>query len=380
MLNKSSPKKSKIKKDTPLIKFDSISKLYDDHIAVDQVDLEVYPGEFFSILGSSGSGKSTLLRMLGGFEVPSHGKIYLEGQNLANIPPYARPINMMFQSYALFPHMTVEQNIAFGLKQDKRSKEEIKSCTLDVLKLVQLEKLAKRKPHQLSGGQKQRVALARCLAKRPKVLLLDEPLSALDKRLREQMQFELVDIQEKTGITFIMVTHDQEEAMTMSTRIGIMNSGSLEQVGTPAEIYEFPKTRFAANFIGNTNMFTCHLHDNRDNEAFIDPDEVDCMFHVKQKVDGLVKQKLWVAIRPEKITISKQPPEDYRPEQPVNCIRGIVKDIAYLGGLSTYHVALPNGMVVKATDFNIERNADHPTWDDPVYLYWEPQSMMVLNS
>lgn len=381
MLNKYPNKKSsKIPKENPLIKFDGVSKLYDDHIAVDQVDLKIYRGELFSILGSSGSGKSTLLRMLAGFETPSHGKIYIDGADMTDIPPYARPVNMMFQSYALFPHITVEQNISFGLKQDKRSRQEVQTITQEVLKLVQLEKLAKRKPDQLSGGQKQRVALARCLAKRPKVLLLDEPLSALDKRLREQMQFELVDIQEKTGITFIMVTHDQEEAMTMSTRIGIMNAGSLEQVGTPAEIYEFPKTRFAANFIGTTNMFNCYLNQNNEWDAYIDSHDVECMFYVKQRVEALEKQKLWIAIRPEKITISKTPPEDYNAEHPLNCIRGIVKEIAYLGGLSTYHVALPSGMVIKATDFNIERNANHPTWDDPVYLSWEPQSIMVLNS
>jgi putrescine transport system ATP-binding protein len=367
----------------PIIRVENVSKVFDDHIAVDQVNLEIYPGEFFSLLGGSGSGKTTLLRMLAGFEVPSKGKIFIDGMEVSEIPPYARPVNMMFQSYALFPHMTVEANIAFGLKQDKLPNYQIKKRVEEVLALVQMESLGKRKPDQLSGGQRQRVALARCLAKRPKVLLLDEPLSALDKKLRDKMQFELVDIQEKLGMTFVTVTHDQAEAMTMSSRIAIMNEGIMEQVGTPTQIYEFPNNRFAANFIGSTNMFEGRLIENEKDHATIqllDAGLENCVFYVDHGVESQVGQDIWVAVRPEKVDISKTPPENYNPERPVNCIKGIVSQIAYLGGLSTYHVNLPNSHSVKATDFNIERKANNPTWEDTVYLSWEPNNIMVLTS
>lgn len=367
----------------PIIRVENVSKVFDDHIAVDQVNLEIYPGEFFSLLGGSGSGKTTLLRMLAGFEVPSKGKIFIDGMEVSEIPPYARPVNMMFQSYALFPHMTVEANIAFGLKQDKLPNYQIKKRVEEVLALVQMESLGKRKPDQLSGGQRQRVALARCLAKRPKVLLLDEPLSALDKKLRDKMQFELVDIQEKLGMTFVTVTHDQAEAMTMSSRIAIMNEGILEQVGTPTQIYEFPNSRFAANFIGSTNMFEGRLIENEKDHAtvqLLDPGLENCVLYVDHGVESQVGHDIWVAVRPEKVDISKTPPENYNAERPVNCIKGVVSQIAYLGGLSTYHVNLPNGHSVKATDFNIERKANNPTWEDTVYLSWEPNNIMVLTS
>ena len=364
----------------PIIRIKNVSKVYEDHIAVDQVSLEIYPGEFFSLLGGSGSGKTTLLRMIAGFERPSKGKIYIDGVEMSQIPPYARPVNMMFQSYALFPHMSVESNIAFGLKQDKLPKNAIKQRVEEVLALVQMEQFAKRKPDQLSGGQRQRVALARCLAKRPKVLLLDEPLSALDKKLRDKVQFELVDIQEKLGMTFVTVTHDQSEAMTMSSRIAIMNNGALEQVGAPTQIYEYPSNRFAANFIGSTNMFEGTLIENEKDHALIEPLESNCLFYVDHGVEGEVGQDIWVAVRPEKVEISKTPPENYNHERPKNCLQGVVSQIAYLGGLSTYHVKLPTGQVIKATDFNIERKADNPTWDDTVFLTWEPSNIMVLNS
>jgi len=246
--------------------------------------------------------------------------------------------------------------------------------------MVQMSHLAKRKPHQLSGGQRQRVALARCLAKRPKVVLLDEPLSALDKKLREKMQFELVDIQEKIGTTFVMVTHDQSEAMTMSSRIAIMNNGALEQVGTPNQIYEFPQSRFTANFIGSTNMFEGRIIRNDADEAIIETEEANCLFYLDHMVEGLDNQKIWVAVRPEKVDISIDPPENYNHENPTNCVQGIVSQIAYIGGLSTYHVKLPNGKVLKATDFNVERKANNPTWNDIVYLSWEPSNIMVLSS
>lgn len=364
----------------PVIRIDNVSKIFEDHLAVDQVSLEIYPNEFFSLLGGSGSGKTTLLRMLAGFETPTSGKIFIDGIDMSHIPPYARPVNMMFQSYALFPHMTVESNIAFGLKQDKLPKSAIMHRVEEVLELVQMSDFAKRKPHELSGGQRQRVALARALAKRPKVILLDEPLSALDKKLRDKMQFELVDIQEKLGMTFVVVTHDQAEAMTMSSRIAIMNKGTLEQVGTPSQIYEFPSNRFAANFIGTTNLFEAVLVENESGHALMEPTEHNALFYVNHQVEGEVGQDLWVAVRPEKVEISKTPPECYDPQRPVNCMQGTVNQIAYLGGLSTFHVKLANGTIVKATDFNIERKNDNPTWDDTVFLTWDPNNIMVLNS
>ncbi len=365
----------------PLVSIRNLIKRFDDgHTAVDGISLDIYPKEFFALLGSSGSGKSTLLRMLAGFEQPTDGKILIDGVDMTHIPPYDRPVNMMFQSYALFPHMSIEQNIAFGLKQDKLPKDEIQKRTHSALKIIKMEHLAKRKPHQLSGGQRQRAALARCLAKRPKLILLDEPLSALDKNLRDQMKFELVDIQEQTGSTFIMVTHDQEEAMTMASRIGIMSDGWLEQVSPPEEVYEFPKSRFVANFIGKSAIFEASITRIGDDYSIIDSDETRCSFKVDRKLEGIEAQQIWVGLRPEKISISKEPPEAYNPKKPVNMLVGKVQDIAYMGGLSTYHVVTAAGKLIKATDFNIERNADHPTWDDTVYLSWEQESIMVLYS
>lgn len=363
-----------------VIEFQQVTKQFNDQVAVSELNLEIYSGEFFSILGGSGSGKTTLLRMLAGFEAPTSGKILIDGSDVSRMPPYARPVNMMFQSYALFPHMTVAQNIAFGLKQERLPKDAIEERVNEMLRLIKMTHLAKRKPHQLSGGQCQRVALARALAKRPRVLLLDEPLSALDKKLREQMQFELVDIQEKLNMTFIMVTHDQEEAMTMSTRIAVMNDGWLEQVATPTEIYEFPHNRFIANFIGKSNIFECEVIENEGGHALLVSHDADCTFHLERTIEANVEQALWVAMRPEKLHISKIPPEDYDVGNPVNCIRGVVKDIAYLGGLSTYHVRLSGGKGKKVivTDFNVERQHDHPTWEDTVYISWESANLMVL--
>lgn len=369
-----------MKNKEPIIEIKNVSKFFGDHTAVDQLNLRIYPGEFFSLLGSSGCGKSTLLRLLAGFEAPSEGKIYIDGQDITELPPYARPLNMMFQSYALFPHMTVEQNIAFGLKQDYLDKSAIKKRVDDILNLIELTAYRYRKPSNLSGGQRQRVALARCLVKQPKVLLLDEPLSALDKKLREQMQFQLVDIQEALGTSFLMVTHDQAEAMTMSTRIGLMHQGRLLQTGAPTEIYEFPTTRFIADFMGKVNLFTCEYQEEKPNENLLTSSDAECLFSVSRKIDALTGQKIWLGLRPEKIEIDKAPPENYNPNKPVNCIKGVVKDIAYLGGLSTYHVKIQNDKIIKATDFNIERRADHPTWEDTVYLTWESDNVMVLPS
>ncbi|AIT10142.1 transporter [Candidatus Francisella endociliophora] len=365
----------------PIVSIKNISKQFEDGLlAVDSVNLDVYPKEFFSLLGGSGSGKSTLLRMLAGFEKPTDGKIIIDGVDMSTTPPYKRPVNMMFQSYALFPHMTIKQNIMFGLKQEKSlNKEDIEKATDRALKIIKMDHLAKRKPHQLSGGQRQRVALARCLAKRPKLILLDEPLSALDKNLRDQMQFELVDIQEQTGSTFIMVTHDQEEAMTMSTRIGIMTDGWLEQVSTPSEIYEFPKSKFVANFIGKSTIFEGRVEEVSRTRSVITSEQANTTFVLQRNIEAIEDQEIWIGLRPEKIVISKEVPEDYNPQNPINCIKGKVEDIAYMGGLSTYHVRTANG-IIKSTDFNIERNADHPSWGDEVYLTWESQNIMVLYS
>ncbi|TNF69671.1 MAG: polyamine ABC transporter ATP-binding protein [Gammaproteobacteria bacterium] len=365
----------------PLVSIRNLVKRFDDgHLACDNISLDIYPKEFFSLLGSSGSGKSTLLRMLAGFESPTEGKILLDGIDMTKVPPYDRPVNMMFQSYALFPHMSVQQNIAFGLKQDKLSSAEIQKRTDEALNLVEMTRFAKRKSHQLSGGQRQRVALARCLAKRPKLILLDEPLSALDKNLRGQMQFELVDIQEQTDSTFIMVTHDQEEAMTMSTRLGIMSEGYLEQVAPPNEIYEFPHSRLVAQFIGSSAIFEGYIASSSRTKSFIHSDEARCSFEINRGLDGVASQQIWVGIRPEKIMISKNPPEHYSRNQPINCLTGKVENIAYMGGLSTYHVRTETGRIVKSMDFNVERNADNPTWEDQVYLTWEPENIMVLYS
>jgi putrescine transport system ATP-binding protein len=289
-------------------------------------------------------------------------------------PAYDRPVNMMFQSYALFPHMTVEQNIGFGLKQERISKTEIRARVQDVLKLVQMEKYAPRKPHQLSGGQRQRVALARSLVKRPKLLLLDEPLAALDKRLREQTQFELVNIQEQVGVTFIMVTHDQEEAMTMSTRLGVMDHGRLRQIGTPNEIYEYPHSEYVADFIGSMNKFEGLVVEDEKDHILVESEEAGCELYVSHSGDAPVGAQVKVAIRPEKIMISSS-----RPEQKRNLTKGIVRDIGYLGDVSIYHVELESGKIVLATQPNLVRLAERAvTWDDEVYLFWRAENSIVL--
>lgn len=358
----------------PYIHLEGVSKEFSGSLAVDNVTLSIYQGEFFSLLGPSGCGKTTLLRMLGGFEMPSQGKIYIDGVDVTHRPAYDRPVNMMFQSYALFPHMTVEQNVAFGLKQEHTSKSEIKDRVVDALKLVQMEKFGQRKPHQLSGGQCQRVALARSLIKRPKLLLLDEPLAALDKRLREQTQFELVNIQEEVGITFIMVTHDQEEAMTMSTRLGVMDHGRLRQIGTPNEIYEYPNSEYVADFIGTINKFEGRVIEDETDHILVDSEEAGCELYVSHSADAPVGSQVKVAIRPEKLMISTTSPEHKR-----NATKGIVKDIGYLGDVSIYHVELESGKIVLATQPNLVRLAERPvTWDDEVYLFWRAENSIVL--
>ncbi|ANI00590.1 polyamine ABC transporter ATP-binding protein [Pseudomonas koreensis] len=359
-----------------LVKIDRVTKKFDETIAVDDVSLEIKKGEIFALLGGSGSGKSTLLRMLAGFERPTEGRIFLDGVDITDMPPYERPINMMFQSYALFPHMTVAQNIAFGLKQDKIPNAEIDARVAEMLKLVQMSQYAKRKPHQLSGGQRQRVALARSLAKRPKLLLLDEPMGALDKKLRSQMQLELVEIIERVGVTCVMVTHDQEEAMTMAERIAIMHLGWIAQIGSPIDIYETPTSRLVCEFIGNVNIFEGEVIDDAEGHATITCKDLDRQIYVGHGISTSVQDKsVTYAIRPEKLLVTAEMPTcEY------NWSSGKVHDIAYLGGHSVFYVELPSGKLVQSFVANAERRGQRPTWGDQVYVWWEDDSGVVLRS
>ncbi|EBV4001024.1 putrescine ABC transporter ATP-binding subunit PotG [Salmonella enterica subsp. enterica serovar Abony] len=355
---------------TPLLEIRNLTKSFDGQHAVDDVSLTIYKGEIFALLGASGCGKSTLLRMLAGFEPPSSGQIMLDGVDLAHVPPYQRPINMMFQSYALFPHMTVEQNIAFGLKQDKLPKAEITSRVNEMLGLVHMQEFAKRKPHQLSGGQRQRVALA----KRPKLLLLDEPMGALDKKLRDRMQLEVVDILERVGVTCVMVTHDQEEAMTMAGRIAIMNRGKFVQIGEPEEIYEHPTTRYSAEFIGSVNVFEGLLKAREEDGLVIDAPGLVHPLKVDADASVVDNVPVYVALRPEKIMLCESPPADG-----YNFAVGEVAHIAYLGDLSIYHVRLKSGQMISAQLQNAHRyRKGLPTWGDEVRLCWEADSCVVL--
>src|ERR1700677_4432971 len=286
------------------VEIDRVSKSFGDFKAVDDVSLKIYKGEIFCLLGASGCGKTTLLRMLGGFETPTSGRILIDGEDMTGVPPYERPVNMMFQSYALFPHMNVEQNVAFGLKQDGVPKAEIVERVATMLELVKLGGFGTRKPHQLSGGQKQRVALARSLVKRPKLLLLDEPLGALDKKLREHTQFELIGLQDKLGVTFLVVTHDQEEAMTLASRIGVMDHGEMVQAGTPSEIYEFPSSKFVADFIGSVNLFEGRLVEDEPDFVRVQCPELPATVLIDHGISAPPDAPLWVAVRPEKINLS----------------------------------------------------------------------------
>jgi len=359
----------------PYVQIDRVTKRFGDFVAVNNVSLKIYKKELFCLLGGSGCGKTTLLRMLAGFEEPSSGKLFIDGVDVTNVPPYERPVNMMFQSYALFPHMTVEQNVAFGLKQDGLAKDEIAARVDNMLKLVRLQQFAKRKPHQLSGGQRQRVALARSLVKRPKLLLLDEPLGALDKKLREHTQFELVNLQEQLGVTFVVVTHDQEEAMTLSSRIGVMNQGEIIQVGTPKDIYEYPNSKFVAEFIGNVNMFEGRLIEDEPDHVRIDSPELGGTIYVDHGVSSAPDAMVSAAIRPEKINICVE-----KPAQTDNVVQGTVKEIAYLGDMSVYLVQLASSKIVRITQPNTYRHADDSiTWDQTVYLSWHSSSPVVLS-
>ena len=352
---------------------ENLVKRFDEVVAVDEVSLSIGKGEIFALLGSSGCGKSTLLRMLAGFEQPTSGRILLGGQDVAHLPPYERPINMMFQSYALFPHLDVWENIAFGLKREGLPKSDIKQRVGEMLDLVQLGPYAKRYPHQLSGGQQQRVALARSLAKRPKLLLLDEPLGALDKKLREQTQFEVVNIIEKVGVTCVMVTHDQDEAMTMANRIAVMSSkGGVLQVGTPVEVYEHPVNRFVADFIGNVNLFDGRLSVDEYDHCAANTNIGE--IHVSHGVSGTLNMPVAIAVRPEKMEISKD-----RPSIDINLFTGEVKEIAYFGSYNNYIVACRDGTRVKITEANSARHRhSNVTWGDSVFFWWDESAGVVL--
>ena len=357
------------------IRIRGVSKHFGDFVAVDDVSLDIGKGELFSILGGSGCGKSTLLRMMAGFEAPTAGTIEIDGVDVTSLPPYERPVNMMFQSYAIFPHMNVEKNIAYGLVKDGVDKSEIAERVDAVIKLVQLEQFRKRKPNQLSGGQRQRVALARALIKRPKVLLLDEPLAALDKKLREHTQFELMNIQYETGITFVVVTHDQEEAMTLSTRIAVMEKGRFLQVGQPKEIYEYPESRFVADFIGTINTFEGTITRVGDETLSVDCPDVGVEVRAL-RTDGIsVGQKVCIALRPEKIFLSVEKPDD---DEAV-CIPAVVDDLGYLGNLSRYRIKLDTGRIILVSRQNRRRSHKRfVEWDDKVWVSWRPRSAVVI--
>ncbi|WP_025598634.1 ABC transporter ATP-binding protein [Burkholderia sp. WSM2230] len=353
-----------------------VVKKFGETVAVKGVNLSVKKGELFALLGSSGCGKSTLLRMLAGLESVSSGKILIDGEDLAQLPPYRRPVNMMFQSYALFPHMTVESNVAFGLKQEGVPKTELKERVQTALELVQMARFAKRKPHQLSGGQQQRVALARSLVKRPKLLLLDEPMSALDKQIRQRTQIELVNILDKVGVTCIMVTHDQEEAMTMASRLAVMSEGEIVQLGTPHEVYEYPNSRFSAEFIGSTNLFEGHTVEDEPDHVFIETPDLTCRLYVSHGITGPLGMPVTISVRPERIALTRKPPEGA-----FNWGKGVVSNIAYMGGYSLYHVKLEGGKTVIANVTSLAlTEIDPPTWGDEVYVRWSASAGVVLTS
>ncbi len=359
----------------PQILIESVNKTFGGFTAVDSVTLRIYKGEMFALVGASGCGKTTLLRMLAGFATPTGGRILIEDVDMTRVPPHERPVNMMFQSYALFPHMTVEQNVGYGLRRMPLEAAVRMKRIQEALEMVQLGALAKRKPHQLSGGQRQRVALARALIRRPKVLLLDEPLSALDKKLREQTQFELMNIQSQVGITFVFVTHDQDEAMALSTRIAVMNRGQVLQVGMPSEIYEFPQSRFVADFIGTTNLFEGTVSGNRSGHIVVSCAEAGCDLLVDDLGRFGSGQRVWVALRPEKIRLSKQPADGG-----VNQIKGVVWELGYLGNRSTYRIKTETGKLVTVFAQNDRRTSEWSIdWSDEVYLSWSANCSVVLN-
>ena len=361
---------------TPFVRIKNVTKKFGAFVAVDNVSLDIYRGELFCLLGGSGCGKSTLLRMLAGFVTPTSGTMEIDGQDQADFPPYRRPTNMMFQSYALFPHMTVERNIGYGLRRDGVPRSEIDRRVAEMIDMVQLGPFARRKPHQLSGGQRQRVALARALVKRPKLLLLDEPLGALDKKLREETQFELLKIQHTLGVTFVVVTHDQEEAMTLATRIGVMTEGEIVQVGEPHDIYEYPNSRFVANFIGSVNMFEGRVIEDAEDHVRIRSEEAGCDIHIAHGVSCAPNQALWFAIRPEKVRLDRE-----RPATDANVTEGVVEEIAYLGNLSIYQVRLASGKQIRTTRSNVERSDENAIrWSERVFVSWGNTAGVVVQT
>jgi putrescine transport system ATP-binding protein len=359
------------------ILIEGVTKTYGTHTAVDNVSLEIYKGEMFALVGASGCGKTTLLRMLAGFADLSDGRIFIDGVDMAAIPPHERPVNMMFQSYALFPHMTVESNVGYGLRRMPLDAKVKQQRVAEALEMVQLGALGERRPHQLSGGQRQRVALARALIRRPKVLLLDEPLSALDKKLREQTQFELMDLQYKLGITFIVVTHDQDEAMALASRIAVMDKGQVVQVGTPAEIYEFPRSRFVADFVGTTNFFESTVISCEPGLVRVQCAETGCELLVDDSGSFTPGQRVWVALRPEKARLGKEPVNAAR----VNQLRGIVWELGYLGNRSTYQIKTTSGKVVTVFAQNERRTSQAAIdWSDEVFVSWSADAAVLLQS
>ncbi len=358
-----------------LVRFEAVTKRYAGALAVEGLNLDIFEGEFFALLGPSGCGKTTLLRMLAGFETPDEGRILLGSEDIVGTPPYRRPVNMMFQSYALFPHLTVFNNIAFGLKQDRLPKTEIAERVAEMLRLVRLDGLGGRKPHQLSGGERQRVALARSLAKRPKVLLLDEPLAALDKKLREETQFELMELQSRLGTTFVIVTHDQEEAMTVAHRMAVMNRGRVAQVGTPAQIYEQPNSRWVAEFVGDVNLIEGTLAANADGAILTDAQGRS--FHAAASTSAEPGARIALAVRPEKLKLAHAPPTG----EAINTIGGRVVDIGYLGDISIYKVRLESGATMKASVTNATRLAERAVgWEDQVWLSFAPEAAVLLTA
>jgi putrescine transport system ATP-binding protein len=363
----------------PYLRLERVSKTFGEVPAVHEVSLSIYRGELFALLGPSGCGKTTLLRMLAGFEYPDAGRITIDGADMAEVPPYERPVNMMFQSYALFPHLNVEQNIAFGLHQERMPRAQLRERVAEALELVQLTGLERRRPHQLSGGQRQRVALARSLVKRPKLLLLDEPMAALDKKLRQQTQFELAAIQQRVGITFVMVTHDQEEAMTMASRIAVMDRGTIAQVGTPHEIYEYPDSRTVAEFIGSVNLFEGRVVEDEPDSVVIRSPEAGCEILIGHGVSGTAGATVWVALRPEKLVMTTEPPAGAAASDR-NLTRGMLRETAYLGSLSIHQVELDTGKTVRVSQPNLARFSDRPVaWGQPVWLSWHPLAAVVLS-